>query len=232
LDNARAPLLGALLIYASVFTDNLSDDKLKGADMNIYTLISWLNSNSGALMPLLTTIYVFTTVWILRANLKMTNQMRLSREQLLKPALVASFESRRGGLNCFVLRNLGGSLISNLRIELSDEFINSLPNEKQERFRSLSSASLTMVPRQELIFCCGGPQDWPKFSKADIEGNLIYHDIFNKTNKEHFSIDIQSYEWTLRYGTEMDELTTTIKKGFGELNKTFQLHKGETKERT
>ncbi len=151
--------------------------------------------------------------------------MRLTREQLLKPTLVTSFESRRGGLNCFVLRNLGGSPINNLRIELADEFINSLPNEKQERFRSLSSASLTMAPRQDLIFCCGGPQDWPKLSKADIEGNLIYRDIFNKTNKEHFSIDIHSYEWVLRYGTEMDELTTTIKKGFGELNKTLQVDK-------
>ena len=200
--------------------------------MNICNLISWLNTNSVAFIAILTAIYAIATIWIVVVNLRMTKEMRLSREQLLKPALVTSFESRRGGLNCFVLRNLGGSPVSNLRIELSNEFINSLPDEKQGSFRSLNSASLTMVPRQELIFVCGEPRDWPKLSKADIEGNLIYHDIFNKTNKDHFFIDIASFTETLRYGTEMDELTTTIKKGFEELKKALHPHEGEVKETT
>jgi hypothetical protein len=89
-----------------------------------------------------------------------------------------------------------------------------------------------MVPRQELIFCCGGPQDWEKLSKADIEGDLIYDDIFNKTNKEHFSIDIASFTGVLRYGTEMDELTTTIKRGFEEVKNALQSHGGEAKQKT
>jgi hypothetical protein len=200
--------------------------------MNIYDLISWLNSNSGAFMAVLTAIYVIATILIVMANSKMTREMRLTREQLLKPAVATSFESRRGGLNCLVLRNLGGSPASNLRIELSDEFINCLPKENQEGFRALKSASLKIVPKQELIFSCGGPQEWGKLSKADIEGNLIYDDIFNKKNKEHFSIDLESYTGVLRYGTEMDELTTTIKRSFEELKKAFQPHEGEMKERT
>ena len=166
--------------------------------MNICDLLSWLNSNSGAFMAVLTAIYVGATILILRANSKITREMRLSREQLLKPLLVMSFETRRGGLMCLVLRNLGGSTASKLRIELSDDSISCLPKD-QERFKKAKSASLTIVPKQEIIFPCGGPGYWEKLSKANIEGNLIYDDIFNKTNKEHFSINIESYEGTLIY---------------------------------
>ena len=81
---------------------------------------------------------------------------------------------------CLVLKNLGGSTASNLRIELSDESISYLPKD-QERFKRLRLASLTIVPKQELIFPCGGPQYWEKLSKANIEGDIVYNDIFNRS---------------------------------------------------
>jgi hypothetical protein len=101
-------------------------------------------------MAILTAVYVVATILIVKANSAIIREMRLSREQLLKPVLVTSFESRRGGLMCLVLRNLGGSTASNLKIELSDESISNLPKD-QERFKRLRLASLTIVPKQELI---------------------------------------------------------------------------------
>ena len=189
--------------------------------MNICNLFSWLNANSGAFVAVLTAIYVLATILIFLANFKVIREMRLSREQLLRPLLVMSFESRRGGLMCLVLRNLGGSTANNLRVELSGDSINYLPKD-QERFKNLKSASLTIVPKQEIIFPCGGPQYWEKLSKANIEGDLFYNDTFNKTNKEHFSIDIESFGGTLIHGTEMDELTTTLKRSLGELKDAIQ----------
>jgi hypothetical protein len=132
-----------------------------------------------------------------------------------------SFESRRGGLMCLILRNLGGSTATKLRVELSDDSINCFPKD-QERFKKLKSASLTIVPKQEIIFPCGGPGYWEGLLKANIEGDLVYNDIFNKTNKEHFSINIESYSGTLIYGTEMDELTTTLKRGLNDLKEALQ----------
>ena len=78
------------------------------------------------------------------------------------------------------------------------------------------------MPKQEIIFHIGGPSYWKNILKTKIEGNLIYNDIFNKTNEEPFSIDIESFEGTLIYGTEIDELTTTIKRGLDNLERTLQ----------
>lgn len=193
---------------------------MKGVDMNICELLSRLNSNQGAIMAVLTAIYVAATILIVWTNYKVIREMRLGREQLTKPVLVASFESRRGGLMCLVLRNLGGSTASKLRIEfLSDDFFISLPEDRREQFKRLKSESLTIVPKQEIILSIGGPQFWKGIAEKRIEGRIVYNDTSNKTNEEPFSIDPESFKGKLLYGTEMDELTTTIKRGFDKIEK-------------
>ena len=188
-------------------------------------MISWLNQNAGATTAILTAAYVITTIIITIFNYKTIREMQLSREQLIKPQIVISFETRRKGLLCIVLRNLGGSVATNLNISLSESFIDCLPRDK-ERFKNFNNLSITIVPKQEIIFPCGGPQDFSSISKTTLSGTITYIDTFNREYNELFSIDTKSYGGALLCGPEIDELTATIDKGLDNIKKEIKNFKG------
>ncbi len=176
-------------------------------------LISWLNYNSGFVSACLTFVYVVATIFILTKNHQLVLEMRRSREQQIKANIVASFETRRKGLMCFVLRNMGGSVANELNINISDEFINSLDEKEGNKLRKLKSASLTIIPKQEVIFVAGVVGYFAKLTQSQLKGTITYKDVFGKSQIENFNIDIESYGESLLYGPGLDELTTIIDRG-------------------
>ena len=176
-------------------------------------IIGALNNNSGSVSAILTFVYVVATILILLMNGQIVKEMRRARDQQLKANIVASFESRRKGLMCFVLRNLGGSGVNGLSVEISPDFINCLNKEQAAKFRKLKDASLTIVPNQEVIYVAGGPQAFEKLTQARLKGTISYTDAFGKRRSENFCIEIASYEGALLYGPGLDELTATIDYG-------------------
>lgn len=181
-------------------------------------IINWLNKNAGTTSAILTAVYVIATIIIIFYNHKTVNEMKYTRKQEIKPQIVLSFETRRKGLLCLVVKNTGNSAAKNLKIKLSNNWIDSLPR-KQDMFRKLSNASLILVPNQEFVFTLGGPGDFNSISKENLNANIKYTDIFDEENAEEYFFDFESYGGMLLYGPQIDELTTTIKKGFKDITK-------------
>lgn len=179
-------------------------------------IINWLNQNAGATSAILTAVYVIATIIIIFYNHKTVKEMRHTRKQEIKPQIVLSFETRRKGLLCLVVKNSGSSAAKNLKIELSNDWIDNLPR-KQDVFRKLSDASLILVLDQEFVFTLGGPGDFDSISKENLNANIKYTDVFDEENEEEFFFDFESYGGMLLYGPKMDELTTTIKKGIEDI---------------
>jgi hypothetical protein len=173
-------------------------------------IVQWLNSNSGFVMAVLTFVYVAATAIIVVANTLVVREMRKTREQQLKPNIVASFEIRRKGLMCFVIRNHGGSTANELKVDVSEEFIKKLGDSEQAKFRGLRSASLTIVPNQEVIHTAGGSKDFAKLAESHLVGAVSYKDPSGKTRVQKFDIWIESFKNALLYGPVLDELTATL----------------------
>lgn len=212
-------IVAIFLLILLLVTKNLSLNFIWKGSINLIDL-KWFNDNIGITNVILTGAYVIVTFFILRSNQKTVKEMRLAREQQIKPSILISFEVRRKGMFCLVVRNLGGSPARNLRISINDLWIQCLPMQQiQERFLKLKSASLTIVPKQEILFCIGGTSDYEKISKEDLRGIVTYLDIFNRQCIEEFYIDIDSYGGALIYGPEIDELTGTIKNGLEEIKR-------------
>lgn len=163
-------------------------------------------------MAILTFVYVVATIVIVVKNGQVVREMRRAREQQLKPNIVLCFELRRKGLMCFVLRNLGGSVVNKLSVDVSTEFIDSLREEYQTKFRALKSVALTIVPNQEVIYVAGGPLDFGRIARVPLRGTITYKDVFGRTNNEKFNVNVESYRGALLYGPGLDELTATIDK--------------------
>ena len=176
-------------------------------------IIGAVDSLSGFVSAILTLVYVIATIWILIKNGQVVKEMRRAREQQLKANMVATFESRRKGLMCFVLRNLGGSAVNGLSVDISPDFVNCLDEERAATFRKLKNASLTIIPNQEVIYVAGGPQAFKKLAEAQLKGTISYTDVFGKRWSENFCIEIASYKGALLYGPGLDELTATIDRG-------------------
>jgi hypothetical protein len=178
----------------------------------ISNVIAWLNINSGFVMALLTLSYVITTFLIVRLNSQTVDEMRNTREEQMKAKIVVGLETRRRSLVCLVLRNIGGSIALNLSVSIEEDFLKCIDASCAEKLRKLKSASLTIVPNQELIYSIGGVGDYDNLIKSRLRGTIVYSDISQKEIIFNFNIDIESYGGILLHESELDELNSLLNK--------------------
>ena len=181
-------------------------------------LITWLNNNSGATTAILTAIYVFTTIILLIYNHRALNEMKKARLESIKPQVVMSFEVRRKGLLCLVINNFGNSPAHSICIILSESWILKLKQSDQDKYRKLRDAKLSLVPNQEIIFVLGASDIFKEISKAELDAKICYSDFNDNKYEIPYNFNFQSYESTLMYGPQMDELTSTINNEMSKAN--------------
>jgi len=173
-------------------------------------LITWLNNNAGATTAILTAIYVMTTIILLVYNHRSLNEMRKTRLESTKPQVVMSFEVRRKGLLCLIIKNFGSSPAHSISLTMSESWILKLNQSDQDKYRKLKDAKLSLVPNQELIFVLGASNIFKEISTAELDAKICYSDFNDNKYEIPFNFNFQSYESTLLYGPQLDELTSTI----------------------
>ncbi|MES9666456.1 hypothetical protein [Bacillus nitratireducens] len=82
-------------------------------------LLKWINANQGAVMAILTLIYVGATIFILRANSASVKEMKKTREEENRPYVVAYLDSKTNGVVNFVLKNIGKTMALDTKVEVS-----------------------------------------------------------------------------------------------------------------
>lgn len=176
----------------------------------VSSALEFLNANQGALLVVLTLVYVVATVVLVIANARTLREMRLTREEQQRPYVVVSFEDRRGGLLCLVLTNLGGSPAHGLSVEVDAKIIERLSEKSRAKISSLKNAALVLVPQQKLIFALGGLTDFHSLPRGSVR--LRYRDRVGNTYDEETEFDFPSFGPALIYGPELDELKTVLAK--------------------
>lgn len=100
-------------------------------------ILHFLNENQGALMVIITFVYAVATFFICRANIKASDAAKAQLEEMKKqfdednrPIIEAELVFLNRIWCVLRLVNHGKRTAQHVRVELSQEFINGLPNEK------------------------------------------------------------------------------------------------------
>lgn len=192
--------------------------------------MTWLNENQGAIMALLTAVYCITTILILWANYRVTEEMRFTREIQFRPFVIPDVEidSERGTVH-FVLRNAGAGIASNVRINIDPPIENpKKPTLNIGSIPLIQRGLKAMVPGKEYRTLIGVFGDFPEQSSRQHRVLVSYEDIeAHRSYSTDFVVDIDSF-----YGirpsqpksihslvTQVEELNKQIKTLNGELRK-------------
>lgn len=181
-------------------------------------ILQFLNSNEGAFMVIITVVYVIATVAICYANIKASN---VSKEQLdemkrqyaaeNRPIIEMEFCYERRAWYILRFVNRGKTTAQHVRIELEQEFIDSLSEESFQR-------TLTQIEGKECIIGVNQHYDLYIGSNAlrgnqnikPVKGSIIYNNRGNEF-QEDFFLDLPQYMTFFSSTTDEEDLLKTIK---------------------
>lgn len=110
-------------------------------------VLSWLNSNSGALSAILTLVYVVATIFICVFNFNSAKEsrnqvmeMRLQYEESTRARIIPKLEFLEGQLACLVFQNVGQSFANDIIIDVADDWLTILESI-DERINTLHTAN-------------------------------------------------------------------------------------------
>lgn len=171
------------------------------------SMIRWLNEYSGAVMAILTLVYVISTIIICIFNLI---TVKISRRQLKesqqqfeeenRARVIPYFDVLEGGLFCLVFKNTGHSFAEDLHIVVSDEWLSKLKNTKKCRetavhLKWLADQTSFLQDNGKYMYplCVPGDEtnDFKLLSEVPFEVTITYN-CHGKTYSESFSLPIQA----------------------------------------
>ena len=173
-------------------------------------LVEFLDQHSGAVMAVLTAVYVVATVLIFWANYRAVREMRAARIASLRPRLAVYLDSPDGGLAFLVVENRGASAAYRVRVRFPPGFGKRLDELHGERAKNspflgerilslLERGSLVLAPGQRLyygVFPMHGMYDRYK-GLGQVEGEVVYDWEFGRDEREPFVLDFRSFEGAL-----------------------------------
>lgn len=181
-------------------------------------MVSWLNSNQGSVMAILTAVYVITNAVIatimLRANSissRNLTQALMLEKQRSRPYLVFDLEVRH---RCFlaVLRNLGKTAALNVRVSISPQLKSKISGEEWPT--SLTSNEISfMPPNKEIIDFILPTIDFCNlYPNLKFNGELVYFDTEGSIYKESFELDLNYRKTLLQIPDEEDRILNELSK--------------------
>lgn len=170
------------------------------------------------IMVIITLAYVAATIAILCANRKTVElsgaqleELKRQYEEENRPRIEMEFHYERR--TWYILRfvNHGRLTAQNVKIDLSQDFINSLPEEEFKK-------ALTRVKTQECVIGVENHFDLPIASNA-LRGNPNMKPVIGKISyksrgrafEENISLDLAQYMTFFSYTTEEEDLLKTLK---------------------
>lgn len=181
------------------------------------TITDWL-------MVVITAVYVIATIAICWANIKAANATKAQLEEMKRqyaeenrPIIGTEFHYERR--NWYIIRfvNHGRQTAQHVKIELDQEFIESLP---EEAYKSI----LLKEKGKECIIGVGQHYDLYVGSNAmrdnpnmrPVTGN-IYYDGYQNSYSDKVFIDLKNYMTFFSSTTDNDDLLKAVKKNAEEL---------------
>ena len=138
----------------------------------------------------------------------------IERKNKERPYLQVSFELVRSSLACIVIRNVGDCPLEVTAISFSEEFVNQLPQETQERIIKLHNTKIKIFPKRYYVFSLDiiTGTILEKYETKSVTIDYKYKKLgkYRKLYKEQSIIDFTQYATMLIYISEIDELKSSV----------------------
>lgn len=193
----------------------------------IRSIPGFLNSYSGLLLAMLTTVYVFLTFKISKSNSNLIKIMKEENERSMRPYIHISLDEKPDIMVFLKIKNVGRSAATGVIFEIEEDLKLYGTLDKIKDIPIFKEGIIFFPPEAEYYINIGRfgqffnkndkPSEFPNVVK--IKCKYYYQD---KSFKEESIIDIKSH-----YGTtftsnsiakEISELRSNIGKEFNELN--------------
>lgn len=170
------------------------------------------------IMIILTAVYVLATIFIWLSNrssaIATRDQIKESHAQFVdanRAFVNIDFEIVRDGLYVLRIMNNGNRTAQNVKIEISNEFIDIVPNSAcSEHIHSLTSSNFAIGIGQAWYVTIGSIGDFETLALKAIVINYFYSDCFS-TYCETKEIDISQYRWSLIYNSPINDIRGYVK---------------------
>lgn len=182
-------------------------------------IIQYLDNHNGAIMVIITFVYVIATIAICIANLR---SAKATREQLEESKRQYEEEHRAFityelvyleriwyGLR---LTNHGKRIANNVQLQLTDAFVDSIESDNiKDMLLRLKGKEFTLGIGQSYDVFFGGSDFGERKAKCPIEGTILYRDRTNKYSEQVF-IDFEKYPPIFSVSTGEEMIGEAIKK--------------------
>ncbi len=185
-------------------------------------MISWLNDNQGAVMAILTLVYVVATIVLAGLQRRTLTEIRIDRELREKPDVQLTVRITPEGLIMFALKNYGGSPAKDISVDFSRSFVSALPPEVQERLDKLGTARLYLVPGQEWLFGAMGTRGVDITKLPAAQATITYRDHSNRETRTSWEFDFPSHGPILLRTSGIEQLTHELKQCLSEIGKKLE----------
>ena len=174
------------------------------------------------LMVGITAIYVIATIFICifnyrsaQATRKQVEESNRQFEEKNRPFVTITFETIKGGIAVLNIANHGEKIAENVCAKISQEFIDSIPNNKNNKLEKesiikLSQSTFSIGIKQNWYCMLGSHLDLEKMI-VPLQIDLSYTDYTQKQYNESIHIDMTQYFWSIIYESPIQDMNQSLK---------------------
>lgn len=159
-------------------------------------ILAFLNANEGALMVIITAIYVLATILICRANIisarasrAQLDEMRKQYEENNRPRIEVELIYERRLFYIVRFTNHGSLIAQNVKIQISQAFIDGLPNVTSRKLLEKQKDKECIIGvGQHYDLYIGGNELRENPNMVPLTGIITY-----QTNGKTFSTDVYRF---------------------------------------
>ena len=148
-------------------------------------MIGWLNSNSGAVMAVLTLVYVTATVVLVALSWWNIHALWELDRRRSRPHVVFDLVAKEGVVHA-VLRNIGATAATDVRVEVTP----ALQRDGEVSSLMLQTIAYVAPGREFWDAIDEGPAFFRRYKPARFTGLTSYRDEYGKKHGERFTIDL------------------------------------------
>ncbi len=208
------------------------------------TIIEWLNNNNGAIMAILTFVYVVATILICYYNHKsaiatqrQTAESQRQFEEQNRAHIIPKFGVLEGQLYCLVFQNIGRTMADNLQIVVSPNWIDCLKKTQKNSntgftLEKLSKLKVFLAAEDKYMYpiCvpADGTNDYTLLCKYPLKISISYTSS-GKLYEEYFELQMKGINCIINDSNyirmeqkkrkSIEEISTQLEKISNTLNK-------------
>jgi len=186
------------------------------------------------LLVCITGMYAFLTYRILRANRQTIDEMQKQNESYIRPyILISAFVPSASIVFCLRIKNIGKSIASNVKLEISSDFYQFGGNKESDNLKNFSCFvnQIRSIPPDSEInfelaqsFVIFGDKADPLKTPTTFVVTARY-DWGNKYYTESTTIDLKPYLGSISPPDPMHEILRGIKDELGKIQQVIKIPK-------